>query len=201
MCQQLPLDAAGLFCMPADTSSPLQVAEKLLQPEQQLPLMASESMLPLKDPVFARHFVLVQDATCMDDGRCVLHQACKATWLWHGCQRETLSFAQLRCGWPWYCQDGATCWQRALQTHLLSCQVSRPVCPLVVFAAYSMIAFSSCVFLLHIGCPWMPLVMMLCWPVLVCVAGLYRTWPPSATHMVQPTAQCSSCTPTMRAVV
>lgn len=62
---------AGLFCMPADTSSPLQVAEKLLQPEQQLPLMASESMVPLRDHVMAKHFVLVQDATCMEDSRCV----------------------------------------------------------------------------------------------------------------------------------
>lgn len=93
-------DAAGLFCMPADTSSPLQVADKLLQPEQQLPLMASESLLPLRDPVFARHFVLVQDATCMDDGRCVPGQPCRATWLWFGCQPGTISFAQLCCAWP-----------------------------------------------------------------------------------------------------
>lgn len=57
--------------MPADTTSALQVAEKLLQPEQQLPLMASESMVPLRDHVIAKHFVLVQDVTCMDDGRCV----------------------------------------------------------------------------------------------------------------------------------
>lgn len=56
--------------MPADTSSPLQVAEKLLQPEQPLPLMASESMVPFRDHVIAKHFVLVQDTTCMDDGRC-----------------------------------------------------------------------------------------------------------------------------------
>lgn len=60
---------AGLFCMPADTTSPLQVAEKLMQPDQQLPLMASDSMAPLRDHAIARHFVLVQDATCMDDGR------------------------------------------------------------------------------------------------------------------------------------
>lgn len=55
--------------MPADTTSPLQVAEKLMQPEQQLPLMASDSMVPLRDHAVARHFVLVQDTTCMDDGR------------------------------------------------------------------------------------------------------------------------------------
>jgi hypothetical protein len=55
--------------MPADTSSPQQVAEKLLQPEQALPLMASESMVPFRDHVIAKHFVLVQDTTCMEDGR------------------------------------------------------------------------------------------------------------------------------------
>jgi hypothetical protein len=59
--------------MPADTSAPLQVADKLLQPEQQLPLMASESMVPFKDHVIAKHFVLVQDMTCMDEGRWVAH--------------------------------------------------------------------------------------------------------------------------------
>lgn len=64
------LHPAGLFCMPADTSAPLQVADKLLQPEQPLPLMASESMVPFRDHVIAKHFVLVQDATCMDEGRC-----------------------------------------------------------------------------------------------------------------------------------
>lgn len=64
----MPL-SAGLFCMPADTTSPLQVAEKLMQPEQQLPLMASDSMVPLRDHAVARHFVLVQDTMCMDDGR------------------------------------------------------------------------------------------------------------------------------------
>lgn len=57
--------------MPADTSAPLQVADKLLQPEQPLPLMASESMVPFRDHVIAKHFVLVQDATCVDEGRWV----------------------------------------------------------------------------------------------------------------------------------
>lgn len=63
----------GLYFMPADTSSPLQVADKLLQAPSEcqppLPLLASESMVPLRDHVVAKHFVLVQDATCMDDGR------------------------------------------------------------------------------------------------------------------------------------
>jgi len=41
----------------------MQVVEKLMMPEHQPPLMASanEVMLPVKDPLFAKHFVLLQD--------------------------------------------------------------------------------------------------------------------------------------------
>eukprot|EP00879_Flechtneria_rotunda_P033011 GHRR01036525.1.p1 GENE.GHRR01036525.1~~GHRR01036525.1.p1 ORF type:complete len:441 (+),score=144.44 GHRR01036525.1:563-1885(+) len=67
---------AGLFVMPADTSHPLQVAAKLLAPEQQLPLHATDSMLPIKDPMFAKHFVLLQDkAAGMEDGKALSNLA------------------------------------------------------------------------------------------------------------------------------
>eukprot|EP00878_Enallax_costatus_P009894 GHUV01010331.1.p1 GENE.GHUV01010331.1~~GHUV01010331.1.p1 ORF type:complete len:454 (+),score=106.14 GHUV01010331.1:1028-2389(+) len=61
---------AGIFCIPADKAQALQIAQKLLTPESQLPLQASQSMLPLQDPMFAKHFVLVQDvAAGMDEAR------------------------------------------------------------------------------------------------------------------------------------
>jgi hypothetical protein len=62
--------AAGLFFMPASTTQPLAVAEKLLS-EAPLPLHASQAMLPPSDPLFAKHWVLLQDvgASDMDDAR------------------------------------------------------------------------------------------------------------------------------------
>jgi hypothetical protein len=62
--------AVGLFFMPASTTQPLAVAEKLLA-EAPLPLHASQAMLPPRDPLFAKHWVLLQDvgAPDMDDAR------------------------------------------------------------------------------------------------------------------------------------
>jgi hypothetical protein len=70
---------AGLFFMPASTMQPLAVAEKLLS-ETPLPLHSSQAMLPPSDPLFAKHWVLLQDvgAPDMDDARLVVPTC---TWL------------------------------------------------------------------------------------------------------------------------
>ncbi|WIA33724.1 hypothetical protein OEZ86_006842 [Tetradesmus obliquus] len=62
--------AGGLFFMPAGTTQPLAVAEKLLS-EAPLPLHTSGAALAPSDPLFAKHWVLLQDvgAPDMDDAR------------------------------------------------------------------------------------------------------------------------------------
>eukprot|EP00775_Hariotina_reticulata_P009635 gene9635-9795_t len=76
--ERLDHPMAGLFFIPANTEHPLQAAEKLMMPEQQPPLMASSSevMMSVKDPLFAKHFVLLQDvAGGMDEGRALANLA------------------------------------------------------------------------------------------------------------------------------
>lgn len=64
--------------MPASTTQPLHFANKLLA-EAPLPLQSSQAMLPVSDPLFAKHWVLVQDvgAPDMEDSRCVCVCICR----------------------------------------------------------------------------------------------------------------------------
>lgn len=68
--------AAGLLFLPANSDHPLAVVDKLLSgPEHLPPLMAggSELLLPPRDALFPKHYVLLQDCSPgagMDDARC-----------------------------------------------------------------------------------------------------------------------------------